>query len=179
MARPRLDRIMESVGARVPTRLKWGMELFCRREKVSLARACTRAYEDLLENHGITSRAPGEAFSLLDRVWNEDEIERLRLLQQHAPMLAVPKDRHAIEFDDFIRYAKDWDEVKKGLRRKYLSEGGIWPFLQDLSNRAYDNALKANPALGFKTTKAMFDHLKARYDEELAAHEADMAGYQG
>lgn len=84
-----------SFSLRVPEKIRYGLDLLARRRGIQMSALVGRAIETLLETEGLAAKRPGEVVTLLDRIWSEDEPERVAALVRHAPELATPGERQA------------------------------------------------------------------------------------
>jgi hypothetical protein len=80
----------ETVGVRLPPKLRYGLVLVARKNGLTLSEAMMRALETYLENDGIGAKPKeqGAMLSSLDRLWSESHAQRILRLVEHAPELA-------------------------------------------------------------------------------------------
>lgn len=93
----RKPRKTSTVTVRLPDKTKFAIDLLCERHGASISTVISRAIEDLAERENLTTRKPGEMLSLLDKLWDEDEHQRLRNMYRHAPELMPWEVREAIK----------------------------------------------------------------------------------
>lgn len=82
----------ESIGVRVPPKLRYGLELVARKKGLTLSEAMMRALEAYLENDGIGAKKPGEMFSPIDGIWSELEGRRICSLVEWDERLATAEE---------------------------------------------------------------------------------------
>lgn len=81
---------------RVPEKLRFAVDLLCERHQASLSTVVTRAVEDLAEKENLTTRSAGEMLSLLDRLYDPSEYQRLVNLMKFAPELLSEIDKKVL-----------------------------------------------------------------------------------
>lgn len=85
------------LNCRVPSKTRFGVELICRKNGINLTALVNRAVDDMLEREGLTSREPGQVFSLLDKIWDDSDVKRLIKMQDICPELLSSEDRGALD----------------------------------------------------------------------------------
>jgi hypothetical protein len=115
----------ETVGVRMPSKLRYGLELLARRNNLTLSGQIIRAAEQMLEEAGLTSRPSGELVSSLDKLWSDDVLERALSLSKYAPELLTDDQRTAVTYVDFIDDFKDDLTKEQRLEkvRRFLTDG--------------------------------------------------------
>lgn len=119
-----------SFSIRVPEKVRYGLDLLCRKHNVQISSLVLRAIEQMFEVEGLSKREPGQLLSLLDRLWSESEIERLEALQAHAPELATSKERVQIQF---LKLVAEVDSVED-FKSRFFSFGGPVDVINDLTD---------------------------------------------
>lgn len=80
----------------MPERTRFGLDLLAKREGVQVSAIALRAIDLLFEREGLTSREPGQLLSILERVWDESDAQRLLKMQAICPELLSSEDRGAL-----------------------------------------------------------------------------------
>ena len=97
---------------RVPEKVRFGIDLLCRKAGVQLSTLVIRAIEDLFEKEGLTTRKPGQLFSLLDRLWSQSHYTRARNIREMAPELLTQEEKDALEsMDSYLAERKEEGET--------------------------------------------------------------------
>jgi hypothetical protein len=105
----------ESVGVRMPSKLRYGLELLARRNGLTLSGQIIRAAENLLEQEGLTAKQAGAIYTRLDVLWSQNEAERLLALCQHAPELSSGDEQAMATLLSAIKQSANREELKKEL----------------------------------------------------------------
>lgn len=82
---------------RVPDKTRFGIDLLCKKNGVQLSTLIVRAVEDLFEKEGLGTRKPGEMFSLLDKLWDENPAVRWRNIATNAPEFLSAYDMEMLQ----------------------------------------------------------------------------------
>ena len=128
----------ETIGVRMPPKLRYGIELLARKNGSTLSTVMVTAAERLLEGEGMANKAHGQLLSLLDRLWSESEIKRLEALQTHAPELATSKEK--LQFQ-FLRLMTEVDSVED-FKSRFFAFGGPVDAINDLTDETIAELLR-------------------------------------
>lgn len=101
----------ESVGVRMPSKLRYGLELLARRNGLTLSGQIIRASERLLEQEGLTAKQSGEIYTKLDVLWSQNGAERLLSLCQHAPELSTVDEQSMATLLSAIKQSANKEEL--------------------------------------------------------------------
>lgn len=144
----------ETVGVRLPPKLRYGLVLVARKNGLTLSEAMMRALEAYLENDGIAAKQKdqGLMLSMLDKLWSESPAQRLLLLTEQAPEMATRDEQcfarmmresgmvNGVEADNFLlaiekhkAHAFDGQHVLSRVMHEELALVffGMFPALED------------------------------------------------
>lgn len=140
----------ETIGVRVPPKMRYGLELLARRNEASLSMMMTVAAERLLEAEGLTSKSPGQLVSVLDRLWSEDEVERIKAIVKNGGGLATGKEKLQCAFIQDLEESRSLEAFKK----RFFAYGGTAHQIGGFSDTALDDIIRRQPWLRdrFKNT---------------------------
>jgi hypothetical protein len=96
MKTPKRINRTHTFSLRMPERTRFGLDLLANREGVQVSSIALRAIDLLFEREGLTSREPGQLLSVLERVWDESDAQRLLKMQSICPELLSSSDRGAL-----------------------------------------------------------------------------------
>ena len=130
-----------------------------------------KAIERLLEDEGLTKKEPGQLFSVLDRLWSEDEVERIKAIVKYGKGLASPFEKVQAQFIELIERSSSWDEF----HRQYFTHGGQGDAISRLGDYALDELIKTKPWLREKAkdTRYLIELLLVEQDRVYAEFYAD------
>jgi hypothetical protein len=101
------------IDARISERLRFGVELMARKLGISVSAYAARALEQALIADGIDRRPDAGMYSLLDRVFSQNEGERVLALCQHAPELASTEEKLVSDVLLAIKQSATQEELKE------------------------------------------------------------------
>lgn len=161
----------ETIGVRVPPKLRYGLELLARKDSASLSMLMVLAAERLLEAEGVSGKAHGQLLSLLDRLWSEDEVERIKAIVKYGDGLASPFEKVQAQFIELIERSSSWDEFN----RQYFTHGGQGDAISRLGDSSLDELIKTKPWLREKAkdTRSLIELLLVEQDRVYAEFYAD------
>jgi hypothetical protein len=163
----------ETIGVRVPPKMRYGLELLARRNEASLSMMMTSAAERLLEAEGLTTKAPGQLVSPLDRLWSEDEVERIKAIVQHGGGLATTQEKFQCALIRGLENSPSLEDFKKN----FFAYGGTAQQVQGFSDTALDEIIRRQPWLrdNFKNTPEFMEWLLDEHEKLWAQHYEDEA----
>lgn len=160
-----------SFSLRVPPRIRYALDLLSRKNGQQMSALVVKAIERLLEDEGLTKKEPGQLFSLLDRLWSEDEVERIKAIVKYGKGLASPFEKVQAQFIELIERSSSWDEF----HRQYFTHGGQGDAISRLGDYALDELIKTKPWLREKAkdTRYLIELLLVEQDRVYAEFYAD------
>lgn len=160
-----------SFSLRVPPRVRYALDLLSRKNGQQMSALVMKAIERFLEDEGLTKKDPGQLFSLLDRLWSEDESERIKAIVKHGEGLASPIEKIQAQFIELVERSSSWDEF----HRQYFTHGGQGDAVSAFGDSSLDSLIKSKPWLREKAkdTRDLIDLLLAEQDRAYADFYAD------
>jgi hypothetical protein len=85
-----------SIGLRVPEKVRYGLELLSRKHQMQMSSLILRAIDKMFDDEGLNSRDKAQLLSFLDRLWSDDQLDRMSRLAEIAPQLLTDEEKRIL-----------------------------------------------------------------------------------
>jgi len=97
MKRTRRSHKTHTFSIRVPEKVRFGLDVLATKNNAQMSALVLRAIEDMFEREALSSREPGQLLSLLDKIWDDSDAQRLLKMRAICPELLSSADRGALD----------------------------------------------------------------------------------